>query len=83
MSRTAYSVRPYESETDLKSRVVTALGGRAQRIANRIKIERHDGIVTLRGTVSSAKYREMAGQVAGCAPGVKRVENLLEVETPA
>lgn len=77
------SVRPYESASDLKSRVVEALGGRAHRIAGRIRIERQDGIVTLRGTASSAQYRELAGQVAACAPGVKRVENLIEVETPA
>lgn len=75
-------VRSYEPATDLKSRVVAALGGRAHRIANRIRIERRDGVVTLRGTVSSAQYKKLAGQVATCAPGVKRVENLLDVGKP-
>jgi osmotically-inducible protein OsmY len=77
------SVRPYKSANDLKSRVVEALEGRAHRIASRIGIERHDGVVTLRGIASSAQYRDLAGQVAACAPGVKRVENLIVVDTPA
>ena len=77
------SVRPYESASDLKSRVVGALEGRAHRVASRIRIERQGGVVTLRGIASSAQYRDLAGQVAACAPGVKVVENLIEVETPA
>jgi len=75
------SVRPCGSATDLKTRVVDAIEGRAHRIASRITIERHEGTATLRGTVSSAGYRELAGQVATCAPGVKRVKNMIEVET--
>jgi osmotically-inducible protein OsmY len=77
------SVRPYESANDLKSRVVEALEGRAHRIASRIRIERNGGVVTLRGVASSAKYRDLAGQVAACAPGVERVENLIEVDPPS
>ena len=76
------SVRPYESATDLKSRMVAAIEGRAHRMASRIRIERKKGVVTLRGTASSAQYRELAGQVAACAPGVERVENLIDVESP-
>lgn len=74
------TVRPYESANDLKSRIVEALESRAHLIASRIRIERKDGIVTLRGTASSAQYRDLAGQVAACAPGVSRVENLIEVQ---
>lgn len=75
-------VRPYESANDLKSRIVEALQSRAHLIASRIRIERKDGIVTLQGTASSAQYRDLAGQVAACAPGVSRVENLIEVQPP-
>ena len=74
------TVRPYESELDMKSRVVGALEARAHRVASRIRIERQDGVVTLRGIASSAQYRDLAGQVAACAPGVKRVENQIKVE---
>jgi osmotically-inducible protein OsmY len=77
------TVRPCDSANDLKDRVVEALESRAHRIASRIRVERHDGVVTLRGNPSSVQYRDLAGQVAACAPGVKRVENLIDVNPPA
>jgi len=74
------SVRRYDSVKDLRSKVVEAIEGRAHRIASRIKVERQGGVVTLRGVASSTQYKDLAGQVAACAPGVERVENLIEVD---
>jgi osmotically-inducible protein OsmY len=74
------SVRRSDSVKDLRSKVVEAIEGRAHRIASRIKVERQGGVVTLRGVASSAQYKDLAGRVAACAPGVETVENLIEVD---
>jgi osmotically-inducible protein OsmY len=48
--------------------------------ANRINVKVHDNNVTLTGTVDSWYQRDEADKIAWNAPGVKSVENKLEVE---
>lgn len=74
------SVRPFESEVDLKARVVDALVARAHSVANRITVGRRDGIVTLSGTLSSPLYKEVASEVAKGAAGESKVDDRLTVE---
>lgn len=42
-----------------------------------------DGVATLTGSVPTAEARTTAGEVAGAVPGVRRVENRLEVRPAA
>ena len=49
-----------------------------------IKIESKDGAVTLRGTVAKEPHKALAQEVVWSLPGVKSVDNRLEVKgTPA
>jgi len=48
--------------------------------AHNVKIITTDGVVTLRGPVKSAEEKATVGVEAERAPGVKRVDNLLEIE---
>ncbi len=50
-----------------------------------IKIESKDGVVTLTGTVSEESHKSLARETVASLPGVKRVDNKLEVkgERPA
>ena len=50
-----------------------------------IKIESKDGVVTLTGTVSEESHKPLAQETVASLPGVKRVDNKLEVkgERPA
>ena len=45
-----------------------------------IKIESKDGVVTLTGTVSEESHKSMAQETVASLPGVKRVDNKLEVK---
>jgi osmotically-inducible protein OsmY len=49
--------------------------------AHNVKIVTVDSVVTLRGPVKSAAEKAAIGSTAAKAPGVKRVDNQLEVET--
>jgi osmotically-inducible protein OsmY len=53
--------------------------------ADDIKIQSRDGVVTLTGTVSEESHRSLAGETVAGLPGVKTVDNRLEVkgERPA
>lgn len=48
--------------------------------AKNVKVITVDGTVTLRGPVKSAEERAAIASVAQKTPGVKKVENLLEIE---
>jgi hyperosmotically inducible periplasmic protein len=48
--------------------------------AHNVKIVTNDGVVTLRGPVKSEKEKAMIVAKAQHVPGVKRVDNQLEVE---
>ena len=50
-----------------------------------IKIQSKDGVVTLTGTVSEESHKSLAQETVASLPGVKRVDNKLDVkgERPA
>jgi osmotically-inducible protein OsmY len=48
--------------------------------AENVKIVTQDGVVTLRGPVDTAQEKAVIVAVAQAAPGVKRVDDQLEVE---
>jgi osmotically-inducible protein OsmY len=67
------------SPSDIKQRIEAALLRDAQTDAQRIQVEVNGGTVTLRGTVRSYAEKQEAAQVAWSAPGVKAVENHIQV----
>jgi osmotically-inducible protein OsmY len=48
-----------------------------------IKIQSSDGVVTLKGEVRNLSHKDMAEDTVENLPGVKRVDNQLEVKAPA
>ena len=50
--------------------------------AKNVKIITADGVVTLRGPVKSDKEKTTIAALAQATTGVKRVDNLLEIEAP-
>ena len=63
----------------IKSQIEDTLKLASERDAKRISVENQNGVVTLKGTVRSWSERNDASRTAWNAPGVSRVENLLEV----
>jgi osmotically-inducible protein OsmY len=67
------------SPTDIKQRIEAALLRDAETDAQRIQVEVSGSTVTLRGTVRSYAEKQEAARVAWSAPGVKAVENHIQV----
>jgi osmotically-inducible protein OsmY len=67
------------SPTDIKQRIEAALLRDAETDAQRIQVEVKGSTVTLRGTVRSYAEKQEAARVAWSAPGVKTVENQIQV----
>jgi len=67
------------SPTDIKQRIEAALLRDAETDARRIQVEVSGSTVTLRGTVRSYAEKQEAARVAWSAPGVKAVENHIQV----
>jgi osmotically-inducible protein OsmY len=67
------------SPADIKERIEAALLRDAQTDAQRIQVEVNGSTVTLRGTVRSYAEKQEAARVAWSAPGVKAVENHIQV----
>jgi osmotically-inducible protein OsmY len=63
----------------VKDKIETALKRSADVDAHGIRVETHQEKVILRGTVHSWGHRIEAGRAAWSAPGVKEVENQIEV----
>jgi osmotically-inducible protein OsmY len=73
------TVKPAVSPTEVKRKIVDALGRSALFSGDRIVVEAADGKVTLSGHVSSIIEREEAERIARAAPGIERVDNCLIV----
>jgi len=73
------AVKPRISATEVKSRIEAAFRRSAELDAQKVRVETHNGKVTLRGDVQSWSEREEAERTAWSAPGVDQVENLIAI----
>lgn len=64
---------------DIKDDIIKALGGSVEDL----RVEFNDGTVTLRGKIDSQATREKAVLLAGNVRSVERVDDWLELVTPA
>jgi osmotically-inducible protein OsmY len=72
-------VKPSASPAQIKLQIEQAVHRNAEIDANSITVESNDGVVVLQGTVRSWAEREEAERVAWSAPGVRQVDNRIEV----
>jgi len=76
------TVKPQAIPVEIKQKIEAAFVRNAEIDADSIKVETSgDGTVILKGTVRSWAEREEAERVAWSAPGVRKVENRIEVAT--
>jgi osmotically-inducible protein OsmY len=75
------AVKPRASATEVKSRIEAAFRRSAELDAQNVRVDTHDGKVTLRGEVHAWSERQEADRTAWAAPGVSEVENLIMVTT--
>lgn len=64
----------------VRNSIEAALARRSEREADRIRVEVKDGTVFLTGKVHNSSEREAVLGAAGCAPGVRKVEDRLSVD---
>jgi len=76
------TVKPRASATEVKSRIEAAFRRSAELDAEKIRVETHNGKVTLHGDLNSWTERQEAERMAWAAPGVSAVENLIAI-TPS
>ena len=69
----------YASPTDVSQRIKGALRRSAEKSAQLVKVETHEGTVTLRGRVQSWAQREEVERAVWAAPGVKQVDDHIAV----
>ena len=72
-------VKPKVQPSDLKRRIEAALVRSAETDAKRIQVEVLDGKVVLKGKVHSWYEKEEAKREAWLAPGVREVEDQLQI----
>jgi osmotically-inducible protein OsmY len=72
-------VQPHASAADVKTKIEAALRRSAELDARRISVAVADGRVTLTGNVHAWFERDEARRAAWAAPGVKNVEDWIEV----
>ncbi len=73
------TVKPRVSASEVKSRIEMAFLRSAELDAQKVRVQTHDGKVTLRGDVRSWSERREAERTAWSAPGVTQVENLIAI----
>ena len=83
LQNAAHSVKESAQDAAATSRVRTALLLSKQVSPFDIKVETHQGEVTLQGQVSSEEVKAMAGAIAQDTSGVKQVRNNLGVNPSA
>lgn len=73
------TIKPKALATDVQHRIEAAFKRNAELDANQVRVEAHEGKVTLRGDVHSWAERQEAERTAWAAPGVTQVEDLLTI----
>ena len=72
-------LRPGAMPDDVKRRIEAAFVRSAELDAEQVNVEAHAGEITLRGKVSSLREKDEAERTAWSAPGVRRVDNQIQV----
>ena len=81
VSEAAGQVAEKVDDVAITSAVKAKLIGDSQVSAGKIDVDTKDGVVTLKGTVSSAQEKDKALQIARNTKGVQRVEDQLTVRS--
>jgi osmotically-inducible protein OsmY len=72
-------LKPRVQPAEIKRKIEEAFRRNAEIDANRITVEAHDGEVILKGTVRSWAERREAERAAWMAPGVRRVDDRINI----
>jgi osmotically-inducible protein OsmY len=68
------------SDTEITTKIKAKITGDGDLSPFNINVDTKDGVVTLRGTVKSMESKQEAERIARETSGVKKVDNMLQVE---